>query len=338
MNAKNTPYDPGFITVDFPQPHPGVTRQLLARHPEIRQLIGHNPWSFVAIVGLVSLQTAVAAALSLTGSPWWLYLIAAYTVGALADHGLWVMIHEATHNLVFAKRRPNQVAGLIANLPLLVPGHFSFQLYHLRHHAYQGEYDHDADLASYLEAKIIGNETLKKALWLLLFPVVQGLRPLHLHPKAFLDRRVLTNWTTQLVYILLVGFLAGPAALGYLLISLFFSIGLHPVGARWIQEHYTLSADQETFSYYGPANIVAFNVGYHNEHHDFPSVPWNRLPQITRIANEHYGALQSHRSWTALLFQFLLDPRYSLFSRVVRESGRRPARLDPTDLAPPASV
>ena len=327
-----------YMKVSFPQPHPGVTRELLARHPEIRGLIGHNPWTFVAIVGLVGIQTAVAALLSLNHSPWWLYLVAAYTIGAIADHGLWVMIHEATHNLVFAKRRPNQIAGLMANLPLLVPGHFSFQRYHLRHHAYQGEYDHDADLACFLEAKIVGNETLKKALWLLFFPIFQGLRPLHIQPRAFLDSRVLTNWVTEAVYMILLVWLAGPASLAYLALSLFFSIGLHPVGARWIQEHYTLSPDQETYSYYGPANIVAFNVGYHNEHHDFPSVPWNRLPRITKIAHEHYGSLQSHRSWTWLLLKFLFDSRYSLFSRVIRESGRGQARLEPADLAPPAAV
>jgi len=32
--------------------------------------------------------------------------------------------------------------------------------------------------------------------------------------------------------------LLGPKALLYLLISFFFSVGLHPLGARWIQEHY----------------------------------------------------------------------------------------------------
>ena len=103
-------------------------------------------------------------------------------------------------------------------------------------------------------------------------------------------------------------------------LSLFFAIGLHPLGARWIQRHYlTAAGEQETFSYYGLLNILAFNVGYHNEHHDFPSVPWNKLPRIRAIAPEMYDNLQYHTSWTKLLFKFLFDGKISLFSRMLRK-------------------
>jgi hypothetical protein len=97
-----------------------------------------------------------------------------------------------------------------------------------------------------------------------------------------------------------------------------FSIGLHPVGARWIQEHYTYDFDQETFSYYGPINWVALNMGYHNEHHDLPSVPWNNLPKLRTIAPEFYNNLKYHSSWSRLLLQFIFDKRYTLYSRVER--------------------
>jgi sphingolipid delta-4 desaturase len=100
-----------------------------------------------------------------------------------------------------------------------------------------------------------------------------------------------------------------------------FAIGLHPLGARWIQEHFLVKAPQETYSYYGPLNWVAFNVGYHNEHHDVMRVPWTRLPQVRKLAPEFYDTLHYHTSWTALWLKFLFDPSLSLYSRMTRTGG-----------------
>jgi sphingolipid delta-4 desaturase len=112
----------------------------------------------------------------------------------------------------------------------------------------------------------------------------------------------------------------GPKALMFMLISFFFSVGLHPLGARWIQEHYlVLDEKQETYSYYGPINLFAFNVGYHNEHHDFPSIPWNKLPDLKKKAPEFYDTLKSHQSWFQLFFRFLFDKNITLHSRILRE-------------------
>ncbi len=127
-------------------------------------------------------------------------------------------------------------------------------------------------------------------------------------------------------------FFCGGAGFCYLFFSFFFSIGLHLVGARWIQEHYTIDPDQETFSYYGPINRVALNVGHHNEHHDFPSIPWNNLPKLRAAAPEFYDTLRFHTSWSRLLLQFLLDPRYTLFARVER-TPEAPVR-QPAERAP----
>jgi sphingolipid delta-4 desaturase len=133
-----------------------------------------------------------------------------------------------------------------------------------------------------------------------------------------LDGWTVTNIVIQCGCMALLGIWAGGAPFKYLVAATVFAIGLHPLGARWIQEHFALVPTQETYSYYGPLNKVSFNVGYHNEHHDLVTIPWSRLPEIRRIAPEFYEGLHAYTSWTGLLARFLRDPNITLFNAIVR--------------------
>lgn len=59
---------------------------------------------------------------------------------------------------------------------------------------------------------------------------------------------------------------------------------------------------------------------YHNEHHDFPDVPWSRLPDVRKTAPEFYETLWQHSSYLMVLYEFFFDPNFTLHSRVVRIS------------------
>jgi len=329
--------------VEGREPHATRGKELLRRHAEIRSLAGRNPWSAGLILLLVALQTFVAWLLR--DQAIWVILVAAFGFGAYVSHTLWVLIHECAHNLVFKSGTWNRLAAIVSNLPHLLPSASSFQKYHLKHHAFQGVYELDADLPNRWEAKLVGSSAPAKALWLLFFPFFQLTRPPRLKEIVLFDRWVFVNIAAQLVYDVALYVLLGPKAILFLAVSFFFSVGLHPLGARWIQEHYLVNGDQETSSYYGPLNLVALNVGHHNEHHDFPWIPWNRLPAVRAAAPELYDALAWHRSWTRLLLRFIFDPSVSLWSRVVRadRGGVRvtaasiPAVVDSVDSAAGAS-
>ncbi len=306
-----------FVFSESSEPHRIRTKEILKQHPNIRKLIGKNPNTIFAILGLVALQ--IVLAWFVADKSWWIVVGVAYVIGAFADHALFVMIHECAHKLLFKNPVTNRLAGILANVPQLFPSSVSFERYHIKHHSFQGVHELDADLPNHWEAKLIDNYFIGKVLWLLFYPLFQVFRINRLKEIKPIDGWVVLNWGVQIAFIVLITVFLGPKAIFFLLFSFFFSVGLHPLGARWIQEHYLTHGEQETYSYYGPLNNVAFNVGYHNEHHDFPSIPWNRLPKIREGAPTFYNTLFYHKSWTKLFFRFLFDKEISLYSRVIRK-------------------
>ena len=127
-------------------------------------------------------------------------------------------------------------------------------------------------------------------------PRSQSLRPSQRKATRGLglwDRWIVLNLLVVLAVDAAIWWLFGGAALGYLALSTLFALGLHPLGGRWIQEHHVTQEGQDTYSYYGPLNRLCFNMGYHHEHHDFPGIPWNRLPRLKRLAPEFYDDLKS---------------------------------------------
>jgi len=313
-----------YIRVNYPEPHAARGRQMLAAHPELRTLAGPMPISAALVVVLVAAQFAVALAVADRG--WIVWLLSAYLVGATIDHALWVLIHECAHNLIFRSRTLNRVVAIVANLPMVLPAALSFCKYHLLHHRHIGELEFDAGVPGPTESHVVGRSAVLKTIWVAAFAIVMGvIRPLRMKRIPFIDRWTVVNIVVQAVAMAALVMWAGVGPFKYLAASTVLAIGLHPLGARWIQEHFAFAPGQETYSYYGPLNKVSFNVGYHNEHHDLMTIAWARLPEIRRTAPEFYDGLKSYQSWTALLVRFLRDRHITLFHYIVR-----PAREERT--------
>lgn len=308
-----------FAQIDTPSPHRERAKQILASHPEVRLLFKRDLRSALWTVLLVALQVAIGIGLALVKAPWWVVIVVAYALGAFANHALFVLIHDYTHNVVFKKVNANRLASIFANIAIVFPAAIGFRNHHLLHHKYLGVPGLDADVPPQSEARWVGNSPWRKTLWLSMYWAVQAfVRPMTVKVIRTVDSWSIFNAVAMTAAMAQIIWFFGWWPVAYLFASTLFALGVHPVGARWVQEHFVFKEGQETYSYYGPLNKLSFNMGYHNEHHDFPQVPWSSLPKVRAVAPEFYDHLYYHKSWTKLLFHVLFSREFRLHNRIVR--------------------
>ncbi|MEP1151294.1 MAG: fatty acid desaturase [Balneola sp.] len=298
------------------EPHLNRRKQILKKYPEVRKLYGIDTTLKYKIFGLVVAQLAIAP--FVFQLHWALFLLISYLVGATITHSLFLAIHELSHHLAFKKRAHNNWLGMFANIPIVFPYAISFKKYHIMHHAEQGHEHHDTDLPTSQEAGLFRG-LWGKLIWMFNQILAYAIRPMLVFPQKP-DKWIVINYVFQFSVIGLYIFFAGWGALYYLLLSLFLAGSIHPMAGHFIAEHYVFEEGQETYSYYGPLNKLGFNVGYHNEHHDFPSIPGSKLPELKKLAPEYYDSLYSHDSWVKVLYKFITNSDISLHSRVKRKA------------------
>jgi fatty acid desaturase len=139
-------------------------------------------------------------------------------------------------------------------------------------------------------------------------------------PWFYLNMFALTVFNT-IVYINY-----GPVPILYFFLCNAFCNGLHPLGMRQVQEHYIQKRSQPTNSVYSPFGTLLLNIGYHNEHHDFPNIPWNRLPKLKEIAPEFYNNLFYWHSYTEVFIDFFKNegiPYTSLLEDLYEEPPKQ---------------
>ncbi|KAI6158185.1 fatty acid desaturase-domain-containing protein [Pisolithus tinctorius] len=312
------PLDPAdFLWMMTEEPHRTRRTAIMKAHPEVTKLMGYEPLTKYVVFGVVSLQVSIAIYLRHTHPLSWTFLALAYIVGGTANHNLFLAIHEITHNLAFRGVNANKALAVLANLPIGVPYAAAFKRYHLEHHKHLGEDGIDTDLPTRFELLCLNN-VLGKTFFATFQIFFYALRP------TFVRAQTLTKWhfinvVAQAIFDYILVRTFGVKPLLYLLFSSFFAGSLHPCAGHFIAEHYVWDGlNQETYSYYGALNLLAYNVGYHNEHHDFPSIPWTRLPALRALAPEFYDTLPSHPSWPMVIINFIRDKEVGIFARAKR--------------------
>uniref|UniRef100_A0A8C0QYY4 Delta 4-desaturase, sphingolipid 2 n=1 Tax=Canis lupus dingo TaxID=286419 RepID=A0A8C0QYY4_CANLU len=293
-----------------------LSRGCPAKYPAIKALMRPDPrlkWTVLALVLAQLLACRLAREL-----PWRWLLFWAYAFGGCVNHSLTLAIHDISHNAAFGSGRAahNRWLAVFANLPVGLPYAASFKKYHVDHHRYLGGDGLDVDVPTRLEGRLFCTPA-RKLLWLALQPLFYSLRPLCVHPKA-LTRMEVLNALVQLAADAALFALWGLKPVAYLLASSLLGLGLHPISGHFVAEHYMFLKGHETYSYYGPLNWITFNVGYHVEHHDFPSIPGCNLPQVRKIAPEYYDHLPQHHSWVKVLWDFVFEDSLGPYARVKR--------------------
>jgi len=248
---------------------------------------------------------------------WPVVLILTYVVSGTASHSLNLAVHELSHNLCFENLASNKILALFANLGTGFPSAITFQRYHMEHHQFQGIDGTDVDIPSLLEVRLFTN-TLLKLLWVSLQPLFYAIRPMLTKPKDPIAWEGL-NWLVILSWDFLIFYFLGVKSLVFLAIGTILGSGLHPCAGHFIAEHYQFTKNQETYSYYGFCNRLNFNVGYHNEHHDFPRIAWSNLPKVRKIAPEFYQ-MPHYTSYVWVIYTYITDPTVGPFSRIKRKA------------------
>ena len=320
-----------FYWTDTEEPHAQRRKEILKKYPHVTKLCGPEPLTKYIVCGVVALQLSIAYYLRDKSFFSWRFFLLSYIIGATANQNVFLAIHELSHNLAFKKPLYNKLFAIFTNIPIGIPYSASFQPYHQLHHKYQGDEVLDTDLPTYYEAAVLSN-VLGKAFFATFQIFFYALRPMFITQIKFTYIHLLNVIVQFLVDYLIIKYWGFKSFL-YFLFSSFLAGSLHPCSGHFIAEHYILDPPEhydrhtdapppEMYSYYGILNFFTWNVGLHNEHHDFPYIAWSKLYELNRIASEFYEPLPKHDSWIMVIVDFIFDENVLLYNRVRRESKR----------------
>lgn len=344
--------------------HRERAREILAAHPEVRDLFGHYPLTAFWCLLAAGLQVALAAASAF--APWWGVILMAWCLGALINITLFQLAHECDHLLVFKSRFWNRYLFTLTSLPMFLSAHHTWWIEHIVHH---NDMSATKDFITRRRSFFLATrrqsplffpyslamavmQAARSAVGLVLYICTSLLRgrlePNRLtltvlsdeHLVSGYEKEKITRWAVVYplmsfaMYGALIAFGGWKPILYLLLSQVFFTGFLHPYCLGWvlgISHFHGRRNYQPTASNYGwLANLTTFNAGLHVEHHDIAGIPWFRLPTMRRMAPEFFDDLEPIKSYTLLGLNFVFAKRETFEDRFNTETHRNLKRFSTT--------
>lgn len=339
--------------------HRDRAKEMIRAHPEIKQLIGQTRSTALWCVAVAGAQVGMAIACAWL--PWWGLVLAAWLVGAVLNIDLFMLAHECNHSLVFKRTAPNRWLYTLTTLPMFLSGHHTWWV---EHHVHHNDLGAKKDFIKrrrsfFLATRLTSPLVVPYSLFMLVMQALRSTLGICLYVLTCLPRGRLTPSDLVLKIVadehLVSGYkkydirgwgvayaalsLALPVTLFvvlgwkpvlYLLLAQAFMTGfLHPFlfGMILSNSHFHgHCVYQPSSSYYRWFNKLTFNFGLHTEHHDLAGIPWDRLPELRRIAPEFYDPLVKTNSYSALAMKFVLG-RQADFEASFDNENHRNAEL-----------
>lgn len=313
----------------------------------LASLRGPAPQTLAVALSMQALSLTLAVLCGRAGLPVWAIVALAYTLGTWGVMARFVFLHELSHGLVLRSRRASRLLMRLLDLPCLHIGNYYYYRWgHLAHHRSLGRGSLvEARTLRRIDPEVLFHQdtfrlrrstgadptppagwslhpwrnaariSLRHARTVLLMTLtlpatlVLGAVRSSQPPALCWDLRIQSGLV--LLQIAALWWLAGWPALLFLGLSqVLFYCPLHPYYAFFATTHDAHRSGQPTRSLYGRRwmNLYFLNINHHCEHHDFPEVPWLRLPALHRHAADGYTRCHHRRGIIATIQAALVEP------------------------------
>ncbi|TXL80348.1 fatty acid desaturase [Vineibacter terrae] len=289
--------------------------------PDLRALSGRSDARGAARISLhVALMASAGWLVAV--APGWTILPAMLLLGVV-QVSLFAPLHETMHLTAFASRRTNSVVGWLVGCPSLLNWHF-YGAFHLAHHRFTQDPVRDpeltppppAGLASYL-ARIAALNYWRARLKL----IADAWRgDLSAYPFIAPHARARIASSTRWMTVFVAALASGSAVLLGWWVPLAFWIGPQLLAQPLLRlylltEHTGCSEDAD-----GLANtrttltnplvrLLMWNMGFHAEHHLYPSIPFHRLADAHAVLRDRLGVIEhGYARWHWRYLRSLLRP------------------------------